>query len=240
MIYLGGHTTQCIECQVLPKNPIGNLVKIAYDERCSLMGMFERGSGIKQLLAVLLSYLQKYHPHVTALAFNDMSSRECGPKQTIQLSSFYYLLYGKTWYMQNMAAVFASTTDATRFQKANAVFQARKATMSWEDFDTYVTSLHPLPEETMKELYNSAASWTAFFQSLRDKTGAAELCSYMSLWIDLFMSSVVRFQFASFTFLLPVPNPMIPAVSFTEETYQSGGKKRRQTQRRRYNPNVIM
>ena len=262
MIYLGGHTTQCIECQVFPTNPIGNLVKIAYDERCSLSGMFERGSSIKQLLAVLLSYLQKYYPYVTALSFTDASSRDCGSKHTIQLASFYYLLYGKTWYMQNMAAVFAKSADTMRFQKANTSFQARKATMTWEEFDRYITAKHPLSEEMMKELYNNASSWSEYFQSLRDKIGAAELCEpdsaeqslsnvwtdaeyrlqteYMAFWIDSFMSNIVRFSFPLYSFLLPVPNPTIPAVSFTDEPYQMGGKKRRQTRRYRWRATTIM
>jgi hypothetical protein len=240
MIYLGGHTTHCITCQVIPSDPTGNLVKIAYDELCSLSGIFERGSGIKQLLAVLLSYLQKYHPHVTALSFTDASSRDCGLKHRIQLASFYYLLYGKTWYMQNMAAVFASSVDAARFQQADTAFQARKATMSWEDFDARIAAPDPLSKEIMKELYNTSSTWFAFFQSLRDKIGTANLCEYMAYWIDPFMTSVVRFSFPSYSFLLPVPNPSIPAVSFTDEPYQMGGKKRRQTRRYRWRATTIM
>jgi hypothetical protein len=253
ILFLGGHTTYCIDCIVFLTNPIGRLT-IAYNERCSL-AYGERGSSIKQLMTALFSYLQKYYPHVTTLEFIDTSSRNCGPRCTVKLSSFHYLLYGKTWFMEHMGAVFASIEDAERFEELNSAFQARKATMSWDEFDDmYVLGVFPLPDETVKELYNAAPTWSVFFQSVRDKVGELSepdsveqsLCNvwtnaehriqveHMALWLDYFIHSVAHIFFGSFLFHMPVPALV---ASFTEEPYRSG---RRITMKRLYNENVIM
>ena len=40
MIYIGGLDSWCLECQIIRENPVANMPKIEYDERCSLSGRF--------------------------------------------------------------------------------------------------------------------------------------------------------------------------------------------------------
>lgn len=232
LIYIGGTQSYCLECQLFQGNPIGHLSKIIYDEKCSLSGKFERGTDTKAIIALLFSYLQKEYAFVKKLTFQDMSNRECSEQQTIDLASFYYLLYGQTWYMRQMAATIVNVKQHDTFIKATKSFDEKKATISWPEFDTYITSNHPLPEDTMIKLYNNSKSWLEYFTTLRDQIGVEELCSYMAPWVTRFIKEMAQIQFTAIEFEMPVINPKMPAIEYITLPYiiQNAGKY---TRRRR-------
>lgn len=165
MIYIGGITTYCIECQILHDSPIANLSKIEYDENCSLSGS-KRGSDTVGILELLLSYIQNNFKQVRQLQFDDC---ECDGRRRIDLAPFYYVFNEKTWYMNTMGAKFANEADKKTFFIANKEFQEKKITTTWEEYDRFVTTAHPLPEEDMKKLFKENETWNTFFNALKSR-----------------------------------------------------------------------
>ena len=230
LIYFGGQNIWCLELQVFPDNPIGLLSKIEYNELCTLKGAFKRGSGILQLVGLGMSYIREQYPHVTHLEFDDASFRECDTGANIDLPFFYYALYGQTWYMMKMNA-----RPAKEFSDATAAFNAKKAMMTWEQFDAFVNTAYPLSESEIRVIWDSSATWQEFFQALRDATDIQRLCVWMAQWITPFIKRVAGLDFNSIRFTIPLENTHAHQVfSIIPWSVMRGGgrQKRVRTQRR--------
>jgi hypothetical protein len=235
MIYIGGITAWCIECQIIHNSNTANLVKIVYDEKCSLSGKFKRGQGTKELMALLLAYIHNNYPYIHNISFDDYSYRECSDKERIDLAYFYYLLEGETWYMKTMGAKFLNTEHKTYFTIATQAFNELKTTMSWDTYDIDVTVAHPLVLEEMKALFHEHKTWQSFFQALKDKVDIADLCIYMTPWITNFVKKYAKLYFNTMKFVMPVPNTKLPVVSYTLKPYiRNGGKYTRKYSKSRY------
>lgn len=234
MIYIGGIDYYCLECQIVNNSPIANLAKIMYDNRCSLTGRFDRGTDTIAIMQLLLSYIQKMYPYVNQITFDDYSYRSCNESHQIDLAPLYYVLDMKTWYMSKMDATLYDPVEKQLFEHRTRAFQTSKSETTWETYDEFVTSRHPLPEEDMMELFAFEHTWQDFFQALKARVGLPNLCVYMSPWITNFVKVFAKLQFHSMKFVLAVPNPVIPIVEFTIKSYVKGGKytrKRRTTRK---------
>jgi hypothetical protein len=264
MIYIGGLDSWCLECQIIRENPVANMPKIEYDERCSLSGRFVpcesyklglfsdygpsahntkisnlnvRGSGGVDtigIMALMISYIQNKFPHVTHITFDDYSRRNCDDRQSIDLAPFYYLFDGKTWYMNKMGAQFFNTSDLEYFTNATKRFQELKPTMTWEDYDACVNTAHPLPDTEMRTIFEESPTWFVFFNELKKRVDIADLCIYMAPWIKDFVKRKAGLYFSSMTFVMNVPNPTLPTISYTLKPYvKSGGRYTRKQHRMR-------
>lgn len=216
LIFIGGIDTYCVEFQIFPDNPIASLSKIAYDEKCSLTGRYERGTDTHTLLSLMFSYIQDNFPYVKKLQFDDYSSRECSHRTHIDLACFSYVLYTKTWYMKHMDA-----TDYENFVSKTQQFINSKVSTPWEMYNAVVTTRHPLPTETMQDIYTHTATWPEFFTEVKDRVG--NICEYMSPWIVRF----VGLDFKSSPFIMDVDKLRI---SYEMKSYiTSGGQYTRRT-----------
>lgn len=243
MIYIGGIDTYCLECQLFKDSMIANLPKIMYDEKCSLTGRFERGTDIMRIMSLLITYIQDTYPHVTAITFDDFSTRECEHGIHIDLAPFYYVFHNETWYMNRMNAYIYDSSENDLFKSKTAQFHATKAGLRWEEFDAYVTTKHPLPLSQMIEIYNGSKSWLDFFNSLKSalKNDMKILCNYMYPWITLFIQRLANLRFTSIQFAIPVKNSKISRVEYTVIPYISpsisssgiGKQTRKQYKRRK-------
>jgi hypothetical protein len=234
MLYIGGVHFWCLECQIFPDKKVANLPKIEYNDGCSLSGKFERGKDIKIIMHLLLSYIQDNYPIVNAIHFNDFSFRNCNATQTVDLAPFYYLLYGKTWYMRHMDATFVEDDESLKFAEASERFQEMKIKMKWEDFDSYITTKHPLSVAEMKLMFESNTSWSSYFLELLEKTDMGVMCLYLAPWITNFVAKVGKIRFHSPEFSMPVPNPFIGKIEYRIGNYIArGGKHTRRQPRKR-------
>ena len=230
MVYIGGIYKYCIECQVFPNNQVAVLSKIEYDEKCSLSGHYERGTDTLTIISLVIGYIHDKFPLVKQLMFDDYSSRECKEKCHIDLASFYYALYGETWYMKKMGATFMKEIDKVKFQKAHETFQKSKEISRWEDLDQFVNYNYPIPVETVQKLFQESTTWTAFFSSLRDEVNdISKLCVFMQSWISTFIRNNDGLIFTSYKFTILIPSSVIPNTAYTILPYVKGG--RRQTRR---------
>jgi hypothetical protein len=237
LIYIGGVSTYCVECQIFSYSQIAHLYKIEYSESFALKGKFKRGSDVLAILSILCSFIESKYPTITHIQFDDSSYRDCDESQTIDLASFYYALYEKTGYMNKFDASFAYKKDMDYFISANTAFQKLKSTMSWEQYDTYVTTCHPLPENDMKLIYDESKTWSEFFNNLKETVDISELCVYLAPWIQSFVKYVAKLNFKQYPFHIPVCNPKLVPISFTLKPYITGGgaaKYTRKRMRKRY------
>jgi hypothetical protein len=234
LLYIGGETHFCIGCQIFTggKLEMGDLPHVYYDIKCSLISKFERGTDTKNMLFLLISFIKEHYPYVKRLTLQDMSYRECDDRRTIDLSSFYYLMHGETWYMKTVGATFLNVKDRIAFEEASARFNSLKQTMSWEEYDRHVQWKHPYDNDKMKEIYNSYSTWNTYYMGLRDMVGVSELCIYMHMWVSTFVSRVMKFKLKSPTYVIMLYNPKIIDVKYTVEPYSAIKGGRRQTRRR--------
>ena len=177
----------------------------------------------------MFSYIQDNFPYVKKLQFDDYSSRECSHRTHIDLACFSYLLYTKTWYMKHMNATFVNTAaDYNNFVNKTEQFLNSKLATSWEVYDVIVTTRHPLPTETMQDIYAHTTSWPEFFTEVKDRVGnMTMLCEYMSPWIVRFVKQFAGLDFKSTPFIMDVPADRI---SYELKHYiTSGGKYTRRT-----------
>lgn len=229
MIYIGGLDSWCISAQVIHSDSIASL---CHDEGCSLSGRYRRDIGTQHIVALALSYIHDNFPHVTHITFDDSSKRSCGDLQSIDVPSFYYVFYGATWYMVKMGATFLNASDEELFTRQSQRFQELKR--SWEEFDSHVTTEHPLPLETMKQLFNESSTWEVFFNQLKERVDIGDLWFYMAPWIDAFVKKLTDLHFHSMKMVMPVPNPKLENVAYTTKVFfQNGGKYTRKQRRRR-------
>jgi hypothetical protein len=133
-----------------------------------------------------------------------------------------------------MGATFVEDDDALTFAEASERFQEMKSKIKWEDFDSYITSAHPLPVEVMKSLFESNKTWSSYFSAILEKTDIATLCSYMAPWVTNFISKVGKIRFQSPEFKMPVPNPLLGEIEYTIGIYNArGGKYTRKQPRKK-------
>ena len=232
MIYIGGLDSWCLECQIIRENPVANMPKIEYDERCSLSGRFKRGDDTVGIMALMTSYIQNKFPHVTHITFDDYSRRNCDDRQSIDLAPFYYVFDGKTWYMNKMGAQIFNTSDLEYFINATKRFQELKQTMTWEDYDVCVNTAHPLPDTDMKTIFEESPTWQVFFNELKKRVDISDLCLYMAPWIKDFVKRKAGLQFSSMTFVMNVPNLKLPNISYTLKPYVKNGGRYTRKQRK--------
>ena len=206
MIYIGGIDTYCLECQIIKENAVANLPKIIYDEKCSLTGKFERGTDTLMLMTLLVNYVKEKYTYVSAITFDDYSTRECTPAVHIELAPFYFVFHEKTWYMDRMDAYVFDPVEKDDFITKTNKFQEAKKETSWEQYDSMVTTKHPLPESEMRALYDSSETWLEFFNALKSamKKDMHALCLYMYPWITSFVQTVAKLKFTSIQFAIPV------------------------------------
>ena len=206
LLYMGGIDKYCIECQIDPRDSVGLLSTIEYDEKCSLTGKYERGTDTLTIMTLMIEHIQAIFPHVKQLKFDDYSYRECSTGSYIDLAYFYYAIFGKTWYMKKLGAYFMADFDKLSFERFHTSFQKSKETTEWAIYDRYVTTEHPLPLEQMQKIFSETNTWVSYFTRLRDELDdIARLCIYMQPWITTFIKEKGRLRFTAYTYVMDIP-----------------------------------
>lgn len=238
LIYIGGKYTYCLECQLFNENSfmarikditLGELPHVYYQEDCALDKPFLRGDDTKRILYLLISYIQKTYPNIKGLLFTDKSYRECDDKQSVDLAIFYYLLYGKTWYMSTLYADFASIQDKQTFIKAQDSFNNLKQALPWSDFKQFITVKFPIDETELQKMYSITNTWQSFFTTLRNRIGISELCIFVAPWLKSFWNTLFKFNLDSVKFKFMFSDLDVQ-IEYTLTKYnQNGGRKTRRS-----------
>jgi len=133
--------------------------------------------------------------------------------------------------MIKMDARPAKESDSRRIMDATTAFNAKKATMTWEQFDAFVNTAYPLSESAMRLHWDGSTTWQEFFQALRDATDIQRLCVWMAQWITPFIKRVAGLDFNSIRFTISLENTHAHQV-FSMMRGGAGHRKRVRTQRR--------
>ena len=232
ILYLGGYNNIfCIEAQIFKDNDmnkriyditIGNLTHIYYNVNCSIGRNFRRGIDTNMILRLLMSYVFTNYPYVNKLRFTDASYRECDNGIPVELSSMSYLTTGKTWYEKNFNAYIEKKEDSINFSKLVSDFQEKKRVMTWEQFSDFVRVDFPNGDEDARNIYEKANTWQDFFGPVRERIGVLEFCIFISTWMRNFMMQIMRFNFSSISYILPVE---AKELRYDESVYKKGGRR---------------
>lgn len=235
-IYIGNPEIYCIDSLIeKPKysdSPeTGHLSKIRYDSECSLEHDFERGVDTNNLLKILLTYIARNFKQVKSLTFQDLSTRDCDNGMPVNLALMTYLWKGQTWYQKNFGA-YLEGYNKERFDTLEKKFQEKKKNglVTWNIMKNMMPLDLPLPEDEMKQYFESAEIWQEFFKPIVDKIGIAAFCNFISGWIDRFILQFFNVPFISIQYNLPVKE--YNDIQFTISDYVRGGKSK--TRRRKY------
>lgn len=245
-IFIGGYHKFCIDCMIEKR---GNIAYLSDEERCSssqkqglcaylsyiyanvqcsLEKNFRGGHDTKSIMNLLMSYIKRNYPQVKEIQLTDVSSKKCNNGATVQLYEMSYISTGKSWYEKNFGAKLRPDSAAA-FAKEDAKFQEKKPIIGWEGIKMFMRGELPLPEEQMKELFNSTRTWQEFFGGILEKIGIADFCEFVAPWLQGFISRNMKFSFPFVTYYIPLdtytPN------SYNIEPFR-GGKRRLYTAKR--------
>jgi hypothetical protein len=243
VLQVGGHTKWCVNVELIRSEPhsptmkeIGYLVKIRYDELCSLDHTMSRGGDTKQLMMLVLQYIHDHYPAVKKLSYNDLSMRRCDNGAQVNLAVMTTLYTGKTWYEKSFGATVAEQSIAEH-KKYMDTYEEKKRSTTWDDMHETIHNhknhLEGVTEEELGNRYRSATSWQAFFQPLCEAHGIGAFSSFVSEWQDRFIAKYIN-NLQGLTYWMPIQQPQQqqqqqqqPPITYTVEAYQKGGKHRR-------------
>lgn len=233
-LHFGGRTKWCVHVDLIkdPAAPdrmksLGYLVKIRYDELCSLNHALERGGDTKLLMQITLQYITEHYPTVTHLSFNDLSTRTCDNQNDVNLAVMTVFYTGGTWYQKNFRATIAPQS-AEDLEKIMDRYQDVKKTTPWaimKDTIAIPAATEYVSEHALETLYNAAATWEEFFQPLYQKLNIAAFCMFVGEWMDRFIARYFN-NLQGLTYWMPVASMNIP---YRIRPFQEGGKPRRYT-----------
>ena len=224
-MYIGSDTKYCIDitlCKAMDGTymPRGILTKVRWDGECSLTDPFERGTDTIMIFRLAMSYIHTTYPTVTAMAFTDLSTKECSNGASVSLSAMKLLTDGKTWYESHFHA-YIDPASAAMYTDMMERITKQKTMIPWEEFVYYTARNQTLLGiDNVQEAYESSTTWQEFFTYVRSILDAELFCICLSEknWFDTFVQSRLQFNLMGVQFLIPV-------ASFTMEYQLAGGKR---------------
>lgn len=185
-VFLGGPSKKCVMIHIYPEDHYCTLTDVHHDKQCNMYADLPNKSGTRDMIFAGMHLCKLLYPSLTHMSLQDESAIRCGGGVTLPLGDVYMLLYGKTWYQTYCDAQPMNNRDNI-VRLANTLSQ--KPTYEWKtlwkDYLSlgFVASLEPI----IRQQYEFAESWHAFFQSIRD-----ENCKTWPHWVSLFMKVVSR------------------------------------------------
>lgn len=226
-IFIGGRTKWCIHCELIKNdnivNPLGYLIKIQYDNLCSLSQSIKRGNDIKQIIYVLIQYIYNTYPSVQRLSFNDLSIKSCDNEDEVSLAVMTYLYMGQTWYEKNFGAKI-SPDYSTELKRIITIYNNTKNN-KWDIMKETIqnNSLSQMTDTEMEELYNQANTWIDFFKPIYEKIDIGDFCMFISPWISKFIVKYFN-NLQGLQYMIPIKEYNIQ-YSIDDYVEQVGGKK---------------
>jgi hypothetical protein len=226
-IHIGGKTKWCIHCEVIKKDGSiqsnGYLIKVRYDNLCSLDSIFKRGFDTKQLIYFLIQYIHDTYPSVQELQFNDLSTKSCDNEDEVSLAVMTYLYRGQTWYEKNFDATI--TYDyIDDLDRIVVKYNAAKL-IPWDIMKETIqnNSMTQMTNTELETLYNRTKTWIKFFNTIYETIDIGDFCMFISPWIDKFILKYFN-NLQGLNYTMPVKDYNIQ-YSIVDYVEQVGGKK---------------
>ncbi len=175
------------------------------------------GFGTKHMLKTALYFAKTLCPNtdIKSFRFMDVSHKLCTDGVSIDLPYFMIALYGKTYYEKYYFARLNEPSDDEQYKAALLGLQSvPHVTLP---FDTFASKFMLTEQQasSLQHLYESADTFTAFFQRIREHY-ADTICQMMNGWINRF---VVKWLFSDRDFtsrFWSIPANRIPEMNVPE------------------------
>lgn len=130
-----GGTRACVYFSVYKKGEkeYPNLDSVGSHPECNLAGNLPNKEGTIILIKSSLKFLVWRFPYVKHAQFIDASTKECFKKISIDLPTFHFGKYGKTWYQDKLDAVLIDNNVKKVMEKANRSLETPYS-VSWDAF----------------------------------------------------------------------------------------------------------
>ncbi len=168
----------------------GVLKYVKYDAMCSVNKDrdFTSGFGTKHMLKTALYFAKELCPDtdIQSFRFIDTSRKDCLDGAVVDLPYFMIALYGKTYYEKYYYARLKDDRDVEKYKHALARLNLTpRETIPFDEFDKKF-ELNDHQANTLQPLYDAADSFTAFFQSIRQKYPST-ICQLVQRWVNKFV-----------------------------------------------------
>lgn len=237
-IYVGGHTKWCICCDLSKKEnqiqPLGYLNQIRYDIECSLEHSFLKGKDTKQLLYILIQYINNTYPEVKGLLFSDLSMKRCDDNEDVNLAVMTYLYSDQTWYEKNFGAYISpiSEDEYKRIKKNyEKVDNKKNNKVEWDEMCETIQNneaITKMTEAYLENLYINSKTWKEFFEPIYNKIKIENFCIFISSWLPKFINKYFN-NLQGLKYILPIRDNKI---KYTESKYITGGRYTRKSTRK--------
>lgn len=210
VIYIGNRDIYCMDVQLLKDtlNTIttGYLTKARWDISCSIGEPFEKGSDTIIMIKLLVTYIKDNYPHILQLLFNDMSTKSCNDNSSVSLAAMKLLTDGQTWYETH----FDTSMDILNkyiYTTIKENITKKKRELSFDVFSIYSNiNILQIPNNTLRQLYNTSNNWQDFFSNIRDIIGISQFCIWLSNhnWLDIFVHTILKINISTLQFALNI------------------------------------
>ncbi len=240
-IYIGGPKLFCIHATVnkpesifvqrgIHKLHVGSIEKIYYNQQCSLEHNFIRGVDTNMIIYLLCQYVRDKYSYVTHLQFSDASSRTCDNGTDVSLMVMTYLYSEMTWYQKNFEAIVVPDQVA-KLKEIVRKYNEQKQLYTWEAFnEIFIKGSLPIPENEMKEMYESAETWMHFFNPLMMRIKIAKFCNFISPWLSIFIERVLKYEFLGIPYMFVLDK--LPSIEYEITSFIFGGRRKNFTKKR--------
>lgn len=240
-IYIGGPKLFCIHATVnkpesifvqrgIHKLHVGSIEKIYYNQQCSLEHNFVRGVDTNMIIYLLCQYVRDKYSYVTHLQFSDASSRTCDNGTDVSLMVMTYLYSEMTWYQKNFEAIVVPDQVA-KLKEIVKKYNEQKQLYTWEEFnEIFIKGSLPIPENKIKEMYDSAETWMHFFNPLMTQIKIAKFCNFISPWLSTFIERVLKYEFLGIPYMFVLDK--LPLIEYEITPFISGGRRKNFTKKR--------
>jgi hypothetical protein len=158
------------------------------------------------MIKTLINYIKNTYPNVTALTFNDMSTKTCDDGSSVSLAAMKLFTDGETWYETHFD-ISLDTYNKSLYETIKKTINEKKRELSFDKFSIYsnIASL-PIQNDKLRTIYEESDTWQKFFSEIRNIVGISKLCIWLSKnnWFDIFLHTILKVNIASILFMLDI------------------------------------
>ncbi len=213
MFFVGDQKGTCLEASVyfphsdpLYESHICRLHNIDALVECSQKDTNDPDASFgKELLYAFISILKANYAHVTQLNLYDASYIPCNRAEndTLDLLTYNIALYGKSWYETVAGAYLTNPKHNQRYKQEiqKYINPTKKQELQFSILLTIINKHNDFAyqyihnnQSTIANMYESSATFPAFFQKLKNVVPVKEKCKFFKGWLQAFLKDYVHIE----------------------------------------------
>jgi hypothetical protein len=239
-LFFGGIKKGCLNISINLNSDTAIIDSLIYDSKCNLQSDLEEGSGTKNMISTVFSYIKQNYPQITYGKLIDTSFKTCKYRlpdltyPSMNLGLTYLMLNKKTWYESFLGAVIEDKHIKKEYDEFVSTIETIRITLTFEQFYIkyfrqfslnlnfnplfYLDTKYSL---NLPDLYSNHKYYYTLFKEVRQKIkDDTDSCLFFSTFIYKFMIDISNSNILKFTgtyWKFPLNNTK--EIHFTLESY---------------------